>query len=171
MSASHAVQALAYYSPGTFSDQTRLSPRLIFLESYINAVGVKPGKPSSSVDFKRFYMPNSIFHNADGVDYVGNETISNWIHALFGPLSYLDHEIKSILEVQFGGHDSEPTRWKLYVDTKRVLALKSWGPDVQKTVPFHAVFTVERWDAGEHSHGISEISIHWDTEVLRSGPK
>lgn len=74
-----------YTHTGPWSPDTRSSPTLAFLEKYTKMIL----SGDLSDPFHTWYAPSSVFHNTDGVDYVGGEEIWEWIKKLFGPFERL----------------------------------------------------------------------------------
>jgi len=166
-----------FFSPAAFGEITRTSPRLRFFEKYVSTVDDTQNN-GGSVDWTKFYKPNAVFHNADGIDYIGNAAISEWINTLFGGFSHLSHENNSFLEVEEnggvgsdGGEGDQATRWHLHADFTRILSLKKWGDDAGKRrVPMGAVWTIEQWEDGTDGYGFGKATMWWDRSVLSMGP-
>jgi hypothetical protein len=173
------MNLLSHHS-GPYSPQTRLSPRLRFLEEYASKVEAAPTTTLSSIPSTRYYLPSATFHNTNGVVSQGADAIWTWMTGLFAPLEYIHHDYISFLEFERNVTDKESgeskTQWVIHNQAVRCLRMKGWESEGRKEVriPIFMTFVLEEAPGegvGSDGLGLKEVSIWWNEKVLMDSIK
>ena len=159
---------------GPFSSQTRLSPRLRFLETYTSTVDAAPVHPLSSIPPTRYYLPSATFYNTNGVNYHTADAIWTWMTGLFAPLEYIHHDNISLIEFERSAVDANTgvvkKQWLIHNEAVRCLRMKGWESQGREEVriPIFLAFVIEEAEEGEGIEGLAfkEAHIWWDEKVL-----
>jgi hypothetical protein len=173
------MNLLSHHS-GPYSPQTRLSPRLRFLEEYASKVEAAPTTPLSSIPSTRYYLPTATFYNTNGVIYQGADAIWTWMTGLFAPLEYIHHDYISFLEFERNVAGTETgeskKQWVIYNEGIRCLRMKGWESEGREElrIPIFMMFVLEEAaeeGVGTNGLGFKEVSIWWDEKVLMDAIK
>ncbi|PQE04759.1 hypothetical protein CJF30_00004541 [Rutstroemia sp. NJR-2017a BBW] len=112
-----------------------------------------------------YYHPDSIFHDATGVDYVGGAAIWTWIRGLFGGGKFERIEMETREFFVIGGFENEGEEiWKIYGEWLAHWWVKGTGEKI--TVPRGMVFTLGKAE-GEKVDGEGTEKVGFEGLQIR----
>ena len=136
-----------------------LTPAQRFYQQYATAITAK----NLSDEKIPFYAKDAVFHNQNGVDYIGDQ-IWPWITQLFGQFERLSHDILKLSEI----HNDNGTIDLVSQAVRHIWAIGNKSDKPTVSVPLSMVCNLSYNNAPRTVEGIQykEVWLYWDTYKL-----